>query len=320
MRADPNPRGGKRVGGEVWFDISLALPFGLRLDESPRGDAVGISEILPGGSADAHNKAHVVTQDTGVPQMWLQPGDKLLAVNGKKCSTKDEAVALIAATKEGQKVSLKLARNRRGPVTVVFPEPARRVTVPPRTKLSDAARAAGHEVEYDCEDGLCGKCWHVNDISGEVYQLCVSSTTACDIPSKGGVRNLDVQLKGLIGALKGEDVPDVFTAIFDNTEPLLLRPCPEIHMRMVDPYPGTWRYVGGEYTISRNEAGTLRYTENGISGDLNEEGDWLMAELPPYGTIRIRPGASTGLSMDMDSSFMAAGSKEWGETKTAFRL
>lgn len=317
MRKSPNPRGGRRVGGDVWFDITLGLPLGIRLDESPQGDMVGVSEIIEGGSAFEHNKASMLPKDDSKKKMWLQPGDRLLMVNGVRCNTQEEAVALITGAKDGQNINLKFSRSARGPVTVVFPEPARQVTVPPQTSLSDAALSAGHPVEYDCEDGLCGKCWHVDDRSGEIYQFCVSGTRVCDVPSKGGVRNLDIQLKGLFDAVRGVEAEALTT--FDNTDPLVLRPCPEIHEVLMNPYVGTWRYLGGQYTISRTEDGTLLYTENGISGALNKEGDWLVAELDPHGTIRIKPSESQGLSRDMDSNFRPAGAEAWGETKTAYR-
>ena len=33
------------------------------------------------------------------------------------------------------------------------------------------SQSAGHDVIYRCEDGLCGSCWHVNDMTGDIYQL-----------------------------------------------------------------------------------------------------------------------------------------------------
>ena len=32
MRTRPQPRNGKRVGNEVWFDVKLSPPLGLALD------------------------------------------------------------------------------------------------------------------------------------------------------------------------------------------------------------------------------------------------------------------------------------------------
>ena len=100
---------------------------------------------------------------------------------------------------------MKFARQARGPIQaaavlrlpatflssgdeVIFPEPADPVVVRPTAKLQDAARAAGfcgrippahvlsaavagHNVVYQCDDGLCGSCWHVSESTGDIYQL-----------------------------------------------------------------------------------------------------------------------------------------------------
>ena len=82
---------------------------------------------------------------------------------------------------------------------MIFPEPAQPIVVRGTTKLTDAARVAGHEVIYRCDDGLCGSCWHVSELTGDVYQLppgeaadsyrvarCVESQDAATLPSKAG--------------------------------------------------------------------------------------------------------------------------------------
>ena len=35
MLKSPHPRNAKRVGNQVWFDVSLTLPLGLALDTKP---------------------------------------------------------------------------------------------------------------------------------------------------------------------------------------------------------------------------------------------------------------------------------------------
>ena len=40
MRSRPQPRNGKRVGNEVWFDAKLPAPLGLALDTT-LGTAMG---------------------------------------------------------------------------------------------------------------------------------------------------------------------------------------------------------------------------------------------------------------------------------------
>jgi len=316
-------RGGKRVGSEIWFDLELPSPFGLRLDDAVSGDCVGVSEVLEGGSAFAHNQEATVGKEGEQPKMFIQPGDKVIMVNGIRCYTKDQVVEQVGiANEQGlESVRMKFARYNRGPITVVFPEPAQPITVASRAPLVSVALAAGHFIDYDaCEDGCSGKCWHIDDRTNEIYQFCIEDQVVCDLPSKGGVRNLDVQLKGLVAAVKGEE-PEALTT-FDNSEALVLRPCPEIYAKLADPYVGEWQYPDGKYKIARDQAaGTIVYSEKDFKGTLTEAGDgWMEAELPPHGTIRVRPGASEGISQDMDSQFRPTGSDEWGETTTAFRL
>jgi len=305
----------------VWFDLELPPPFGLRLDDAISGEAVGVSEVLEGGSAFAHNQEATVVKEGAEAKMFIQPGDKVMMVNGIRCYTKDQVVEQIGEAKEKgmTTIRIKFARYKRGPITVVFPEPGKTVTVGARASWVSVARAAGYYIDYEaCEDGCSGKCWHIDDRTDEIYQFCVEDQVVCDLPSKGGVRNLDLQLKGLVSAVKGDEPEELTT--FDNSEALVLRPCPEIYARLSDPYVGEWQYMGGNYKLARDQAGTLTYTEKDFSGEMKEVDGWMEAELPPHGTIRVRPGASVGISQDMDSEFRPAGSNDWGETKTAFRL
>eukprot|EP00435_Cladocopium_sp_Y103_P023505 s1216_g5.t1 len=173
MRTRPQPRNGKRVGNEVWFDVKLSPPLGLALDTSVDGEAVGVSEVVEGGSAFEYNK-NCLREDADEKRIWIQPGDRVLMVNGVKTKTTEEVVGVVSKMKEGEKVVLKISRQARGPIQVVFPEPADPVVVRGSTKLVDAARAAGHEVIYRCEDGLCGSCWHVSELTGDIYQLILA--------------------------------------------------------------------------------------------------------------------------------------------------
>ena len=36
----------------------------------------------------------------------------------------------------------------------------------------------GHNVIYQCEDGLCGSCWHLCEQTGDVYQLLLGRSTS----------------------------------------------------------------------------------------------------------------------------------------------
>lgn len=325
MQSDPRPRGGKRVGAEVWYDVSLKMPLGVRLDEAESGEvAVGVSEVFEGGSVYEHNE-----EVTFAKKNFVQPGDRLIQVNGKSVKTQNDAVALITSTPEGGKVALKFARSSMGPIKVFFPEPAIPVVVPAKSKLSDVARNAGHDVTYSdaCgggEDGeRCdGACWHLNNATGDIYQLCNPSCLASEIPGSGGVKNLDKQLFGLAAAVANVDVG---MTTWPNTEPLVLIPCPDLAKKLNDPYIGRWQYWNGKYRISRTEEGERLFEEDRISGILREEGEWLVADLTtmdgePQGSIRLRPGENKGISVDLDSQYRAEGSDEWQETVTAFDL
>lgn len=332
IEANPNPRGGKRVGSEVWYDLKLSLPLGLRLDTAPGNNIVGVSEVLEGGSAWEHNEKNTWTapdnredaeaQGFGTAEglaNFVQVGDRLISVNGQKVRTQEEVVDIVQQVEEGGTVTIRFGRQSRGPITVVFPYPARRVVVAPKTRLMEAAFSAGHYLDLTgCEDSCDGSCWHLDERSNEIYQLCVESCIACEIPSNGGVGNLGKQVAAFAQVAAGNEA--VMTT-FDNTEPLVLRRCPEIYERLNDPYVGTWVYPGGRYTIVRN--GDVRtFKEKGEIGDfsveMKQDGEWLIAELEPHGSLRVRPAESFGITFDMESQFRPAGG-EWGEMTKAFR-
>ena len=75
-----------------------------------------------------------------------------------------------------------------------------------------------------------------------------------------------------------------------------------------------WRYIGGWYEI-KNIEGKLYFRENNLQGELVAEGDWLVAELPPSGTIRLKLGDSGN---EVLSNFKPSDA-DWGETITALR-
>ncbi|CAE7854919.1 unnamed protein product [Symbiodinium sp. KB8] len=322
MLKSPHPRNAKRVGNQVWFDVSLALPLGLALDTSWDKEAVGVSQVAESGTAFAYNQ-RILAEDSDIQKMWIQPGDRLLMLNGQKVKTQEDVVEIVSKLKEGDKVILKLSREARGPIQVVFPEPAEPVVVRPSAKLQDAARAAGHNVIYACEDGLCGSCWHVSEKTGDIYQLCLESVTATDLPSKAQA-GFTEQIGGVVQALAGNNQWEP-GASWDNTEPLRLRPCPEIYEKFMNPHMGKWQYDAGKYKVTRDDDDRLIYVENKVQGFLVEEDEddpmnrWLTADLGENGQIRIRLSKSLGVSIDMESQYKAAGSDEWGEIRTAFK-
>lgn len=323
MRTRPKPRNGKRVGNEVWFDAKLNTPLGLALDTSFDGEAVGVSEVMEGGSAFEYNQG-CLQEDAAEKRIWIQPGDRILTVNGVKTKTTEDVVEIVSKLKEGERAILKFSRQARGPVQVVFPEPADPVVVRGSSKLQDAARVAGHDVIYRCEDGLCGSCWHVNDMTGDIYQLCIETTTASALPSKSATADFVEQVGGVMSAFSGGNEWKPGES-WDNTEPLRLRPCPEIYEKFMNPHLGKWQYNAGKYMVTRDKQDRLIYVENEVTGFLEPEDDddptnrWLTADLAEHGQIRIRLSKSLGISIDMESQYKPKGGDEWGEIRTAFK-
>ena len=75
-----------------------------------------------------------------------------------------------------------------------------------------------------------------------------------------------------------------------------------------------WRYIGGWYEI-KNIDGKLFFRENNLQGELIEQDGWLVASLPPSGTIRLKLGDSGN---EVLSEFKPSDA-DWGETITALR-
>jgi len=78
---------------------------------------------------------------------------------------------------------------------------------------------------------------------------------------------------------------------------------------------GVWRYAGGAYEIRRSDGKTL-FLENNLAGALQQDGEWLVTDLPPAGSIRLKV-ADDGSTVQ--SQFMPSDAKEWGDTITAIR-
>lgn len=77
---------------------------------------------------------------------------------------------------------------------------------------------------------------------------------------------------------------------------------------------GAWRYAGGAYEIA-NSDGRLIFKEH-VTGELKQEGEWLVAELPTAGTIRLKLTAE-GDQTEVLSEFKSIGNETWGEPITA---
>lgn len=76
---------------------------------------------------------------------------------------------------------------------------------------------------------------------------------------------------------------------------------------------GIWRYSGGAYEI-RETDGRLFFIEH-VSGELQPEGEWLLADLPTAGTIRLKLTENG----ELVSNFKVLGTEVWGDTITAVK-
>lgn len=217
-------RDGKRVRGELWFDVTLSPPLGLALQDFDGG--VVVEQVRAGGSAEQHNSRYLVTDGVANSPNFIQTGDQLLFVNGTRCTSTESAVELImaAAQEEDAQVTLKLSRAPRGYVTVVFPEDGTSATASGNTPLSDVAEDAKHAVEYRCTDGTCGSCWRMDYSSGEIYWLCVDDTKPGLLPSKNMFKEETIFWSEKEYRNRANNDPN-----FDNTEPLVLKSCPEVY-------------------------------------------------------------------------------------------
>jgi len=257
-RASARPREGKRVGSAVWFDVTLGLPLGLKLGDAAAGNRVVVEEVREGGSAFTHNAQHTLYEadHVGNRQQWIQEGDQLLMVNGEVCNSMEAAVELITGAPDPQSVRFKFAR---GPyIKVIFPEDGAETTIRAEAAISEAAERAGHKVAYKCADGTCGSCWRKDYDADEVYVLCLDDCKVGKIPSKA-VFNDEVNIfwseKQYRERNDKKNNPN-----FDNTEPLVLRSCPEVYQ--------LWREQNPlEATVSDATVSRFGGVFKGLAGD-----------------------------------------------------
>lgn len=218
----------------MWYDLTLAPPLGLALSDSQYKDGrVVVDYVREGGSVAEHNARHTVSDAVTLVPHFVQAGDELLMVNGTRCSSTEEAVELITeAAQEHGEVSLKFSRDTPGYVTVIFPEDGTSATLPGGSQVSEAAAQANHAVEYKCTDGTCGSCWHKDYDSGEVYLLCIDDIKVGLLPSKSTYKNDDIFWSETAWKNRKFNKPN-----FDNTEPLLLKSCPEDYQQWREANP-----------------------------------------------------------------------------------
>eukprot|EP00929_Paragymnodinium_shiwhaense_P118279 TRINITY_DN90214_c0_g1_i1.p1 TRINITY_DN90214_c0_g1~~TRINITY_DN90214_c0_g1_i1.p1 ORF type:complete len:399 (+),score=118.63 TRINITY_DN90214_c0_g1_i1:85-1281(+) len=200
---------------QVWFTMRLSRPFGFRLaeDEKGPGYGVGICEMGEEGTAPARLREFL--EGKGAP-VWVQEGDALVLVDGAPTEgALDTALELIAQS--GEEVDLTFGRHKRGLVKVVFPG-GKHVTARRKQKLSILAEEIGYDCGCTCRDGRCGKCWHKDSLTGELYILPLN---ACGvIPSAWRAAGED-------GLKQGEGLHESYC-------PILLEPAPEMFRKEMD--------------------------------------------------------------------------------------
>lgn len=164
----PPPPDAQFFGGELWFDVKLKKPLGVRLVDGPGGlgSGVGVGEILESGSVV--DLLGEVLAEGAAPKMWVQEGDELVQVDGQPVQGSRALAAEMLMASEVP--TLTFSRKRNGYVKVVFPD-GRQVTSPRAAKLSRLADKVGYDSGCRCSDGRCGACWHKDVKTGEVYIL-----------------------------------------------------------------------------------------------------------------------------------------------------
>lgn len=238
-------RDGKQVGDAVWFDVTLTPPLGLALQDDQSRSRVVVEQVRAGGSAAEHNKRYTITDGVYRVPHFIQLGDELLFVNGIRCKTVESAVELITqAAEERGEVDLKFSRNTPGYVTVVFPEDGTAATCSGAETISDAAETANHTVEYKCTDGTCGSCWRKDYSADEIYVLCFDDVKVGGIPSQTVYKESSIFWSERAWKERQNNNPN-----FDNTEPLILKSCPEDYQewRKINPIAA----AQSDMTVSR---------------------------------------------------------------------
>ncbi|CAE8631888.1 unnamed protein product [Polarella glacialis] len=154
----------------VLFSVTLSKPFGMLISDGPdkglKVRGVGVEAIGESGSVpDLLNEVLA-----GKDSMWIQEGDELEAVNDENTyGDRERGVEMITAAGDAP-VKLTFSRPRKGFIKVVFPG-GKQVTSPRAALLSRLAEKVGYDCGCRCTDGRCGRCWHKDTATGEVYIL-----------------------------------------------------------------------------------------------------------------------------------------------------
>jgi ferredoxin len=199
----------QEVGESLWFTVTLEKPLGFSLTDGPKGpgEGVGIKEIGGGSSMALLEKA--VAKGPGSKYVgYVQEGDELQEVNGLDIEgSQDKAIAEIMAA-EGP-ITLTFSRRKKGSILVCFPG-GKIVTAPRQANLKQVAEKAGYDSGCTCKNGRCGKCWHQDPVTGELYMLPINCPGI--VPSIWRKREED---------RRGQE------ADFEAWIPLRLEPCPK---------------------------------------------------------------------------------------------
>mmetsp|Transcript_72922 Transcript_72922/g.183775 ORF Transcript_72922/g.183775 Transcript_72922/m.183775 type:complete len:344 (-) Transcript_72922:58-1089(-) len=213
IKRRPYPEGMEEVGDSLWFEVTLEKPLGFRLADGPDGPGrgVGIAEIGGGSSGELLER---VCAEGAAPGNYLQEGDELQEVNGQSINgDQDTAVGMIMQA-EGP-VTLTFSRSSKGSITIAFPNGSI-VTAPRQALLKQIAEKAGYDSGCTCKNGRCGKCWHEDPATGELYML-------------------PINCPGIVPSIfrKRQEADRGAEADFESWVPLRLKPCPERFKRFM---------------------------------------------------------------------------------------
>jgi len=159
---------------KITYEVKVNMPMGLQL--STRGDGSGaIVESVNEGSNAEQLWNDYINGDS--KDMWIQAGDTVEAVNGVAVEpgvdALDSVYQMVQSSPQGEPLSLVMSRPRLGAIKVCFPDGST-LTTPRQCPLKVAAKQVGYDSGCTCNDGSCGKCWHKDPVTGEVYVLPLS--------------------------------------------------------------------------------------------------------------------------------------------------
>ncbi|CAK0818968.1 unnamed protein product [Prorocentrum cordatum] len=100
----------------------------------------------------------------------------VLAVEGTPCEGDLDKVVELVMGSPGDKVTITLCRNYlrspKGPIKVVFRPSGGMATVGRGNNFTDIASSVQEDVNYSCQEGWCGSCWHREVATGKVVRMC----------------------------------------------------------------------------------------------------------------------------------------------------